>query len=78
LEPEDFPEDEDLVEPDLDEDFLIFDWFPEEDEELELESELYLLFVFALSPEDELLLEYFLILKPVDFSGVLSLYDLDS
>ena len=62
MEPEDFPEDEDLVEPDLDEDFLIFDWFPEEDEELELESELYLLFVFALSPEDELLLEYFLIL----------------
>ena len=62
MEPEDFPEDEDLVEPDLDEDFLIIDWFPEEDEELELESELYLVFVFALSPEDELLLEYFLIL----------------
>jgi hypothetical protein len=42
--------------------------FPEEDEEPELELELepeserFLLFVLTLSPEDELLLGYFLIL----------------
>jgi len=68
LEPEDFPEDEDLEEPELEEDFLIFDLLPEEDEEPELElepesePERYLVLDFDSSPEDELLLEYFLIL----------------
>ena len=64
MELEDFPEDEDLdlEEPDLEEDFLIFDGLREEDEELELELEPDRDLLFDLYPEDELLLGYFLIL----------------
>lgn len=54
--------DEDLEELDLVEDFLIFDFFPEEDEELELEPEPERYLLFDLYPGEELLPGYFLTL----------------
>jgi hypothetical protein len=71
LELEDREDFEDREDEDFDEDFVIFDL----EEEEEPEPERYL--ALDLYPEDELLLEYFLIFfASPDFSDVPYLYDL--